>query len=151
MYGNKRWLAVEDQLERAGIDPVQREALPRVMAGIFSVLMLVAVSCVTSLVLAYWTIYGFSPWGFTGYTRLVGQVFSPEVSIILVFKTLAFSLAVSVIPMASALYDTARSGSGPSAAPLQGRAKAARELASMVRLFSVILFIEIFSLMVNYY
>ncbi len=143
------------QLARAGIDPVQREALPRVMAGIFSVLLLVAVSCVTALFLAYLTIYGFSPWGFTGYTRVVGQVFSPEVSIILIFKTLGFSLAVSIIPMASALYEKAQSGLVPSVAPfvvpMHGRAKAARELASMVRLFSVILLIEILSLMVNYY
>jgi phospholipid/cholesterol/gamma-HCH transport system permease protein len=34
---------------------------------------------------------------------------------------------------------------------LQGRSKAARELASMVRLFSVILLIEVASLLVNYY
>ena len=34
---------------------------------------------------------------------------------------------------------------------MQSRSKAARELASMVRLFSVILLIEVASLMGNYY
>jgi phospholipid/cholesterol/gamma-HCH transport system permease protein len=114
------------------------------LAGTFSVLMLVAVSCVTSLLLAYWTIYGFTPWGFAGYTRVVGQVLSPTVSLILVLKTVFFSLAVSLIPIASALYDSAGTS-------LQSRTKAARELASMVRLFSVILLIEVASLLVNYY
>lgn len=136
-----------DKLQRLGIDPIQREALPRVMAGIFSVLLLVAVSCVTSLVLAYLAIYGFSPWGFAGYTRVVGQVFSPAVSIILTFKTLFFSLAVSLIPMASSLYETAQT----SLVPQHGRSKAALELSGMVRLFSVILLIEVASLLVNYY
>jgi phospholipid/cholesterol/gamma-HCH transport system permease protein len=132
------------RLQEQGIDPIAREALPRVIAGVFSVLMLVAVSCLMSLVLAYLNVYGFTPWGFGGYTRVVGQVFSPAVSIILAMKTIAFSLAVSLIPMASAVYDNVST-------TLQGRSKAARELASMVRLFSVILLIEVASLLVNYY
>ncbi len=126
------------------IEALQREVLPRVMAGVFAVLMLVAVSCLMALGLAYLNIYGFTPWGFAGYTRVVGQVFSPAVSIILVMKTLAFSLAVSLIPMASAVYDNVDNA-------LHGRSKAARELASMVRLFSVILLFEVVSLMFNYY
>ncbi len=131
-------------LQQRGVDPIRHEVFPRVLAGVFSVQMLVAVSCLTSLVLAYLNVYGFTPWGFAGYTRVVGQVFSPAVSIILVAKSLAFSLAVSLIPMASAVYDNVN-------VALHGRSKAARELASMVRLFSVILLIEVASLLVNYY
>jgi phospholipid/cholesterol/gamma-HCH transport system permease protein len=133
-----------ERLRSQGVDPIQREALPRVLAGVFLVPMLVAVSCITSLIIAYITIFGFSPWGFDGYTRIVGQVFNPAISIILLLKTLLFSLAVSVIPIASALYDGVDM-------TLQGRSKAARELASMVRLFSVILLIEVASLVGNYY
>lgn len=133
-----------DRLQKSGIDPIQREALPRVVAGTFTVLTLVAVSCITSLILAYITIYGFTPWGFSGYTRVVGQVLSPVVTLILVMKTLLFSFAVSLIPMASSLYDNLHM-------PVQGRTKAAGELASMVRLFSVVLLIEVASLMINYY
>jgi phospholipid/cholesterol/gamma-HCH transport system permease protein len=133
-----------DKLVQQGVDPIQREALPRVLAGVFLVPMLVAVSCITSLIIAYITIYGFSPWGFEGYTRVVGQVFGPAISIILLLKTLLFSLAVSVIPMASALYDGIDT-------QIRGRSKAARELASMVRLFSVALLIEVASLIGNYY
>ncbi len=133
-----------DNLRQQGVDPIQREALPRVLAGMFLVPMLVAVSCITSLVIAYVTIYGLTPWGFDGYTRVVGQVFKPAISVILVLKTVFLSLAVSVIPMASALDE----GTDLS---VQGRSKAARELASMVRLFSVALLIELASLMGNYY
>jgi phospholipid/cholesterol/gamma-HCH transport system permease protein len=142
--GELREHGMLNRLQERGIDPIQREALPRVMAGVFTVLTLVAVSCITSLILAYLTIYGFSPWGFAGYTRVVGQVFSPTVTLILAMKTLLFSFAVSLIPMASSLYDNLHK-------PKQGRTKAAGELASMVRLFSVILLIEVASLMINYY
>ena len=133
-----------DALQRQGIDPICVEFLPRIMAGVFSVLMLAAVSCVLSLVLAYLTIYGFTPWALAGYTRVVGQVFNPAVTLILVLKTLFFSLAVSLIPMASSFYDGVSE-------PLHSRSKVANELAGMVRLFSVILLIEVASLIGNYY
>ena len=133
-----------DELARRGFDPVGREALPRVLAGVFLVWLLVAVTCVVSLLLAYFTIYGFTGSAFAGYTRVVGQVFSPAVSVILLLKTLFFSIAVSLIPISAALYDHVST-------TLRGRSKAARELASMVRLFSVILLIEVISLVGNYY
>jgi phospholipid/cholesterol/gamma-HCH transport system permease protein len=132
------------RLRSAGVDPIQREALPRVFAGLFLVPMLVAVSCITALVIAYLTIYGFTPWGFDSYTRVVGQVFTPTICIILALKTLFFSLAVSITPMAAAFSDDADMSK-------YGRTKAARELAAMVRLFTVILVIEVISLIGNYY
>ncbi len=132
------------RLHAMGIDPIQREALPRVFAGLFLVPMLVAVSCVTALVIAYVTIFGFTPWGFTGYTRIVGQVFTPVISFILILKTLFFSFAVSITPMAAAFNENA-------SADRHGRTKAAQELAAMVRLFTAILIIEVISLVGNYY
>lgn len=133
-----------EELQRQGIDPIRREFFPRAVAGVFSVLMLAAVSCVLSLILAYLSIYGFTHWALAGYTRVVGQIFNPAVSMIFLLKTLFFSLAVSLIPMASSLYDTRST-------QLHSRSKAANELAAMVRLFFVILLIEIASLMGNYY
>ncbi|MEO8407051.1 MAG: ABC transporter permease, partial [Oxalobacteraceae bacterium] len=93
-----------DALQRQGIDPIRREFLPRVLSGVFSVWMLGAVSCIMTLLLAYLAIYGFTPWALAGYTRVVGHVFNPAVSLILVLKIFFFSLAVSFIPMASAYY-----------------------------------------------
>jgi phospholipid/cholesterol/gamma-HCH transport system permease protein len=133
-----------DALRRQGLDPIRHEFLPRVLAGVFSVWMLGAVSCIMTLVLAYLAIYGFTPWALAGYTRVVGQVFNPAVTMILVLKIFFFSLAVSFIPMASAYYAglvTVR----------RGRTNLATGLAGMVRLFAVVLVIEVASLMGNYY
>lgn len=123
-----------------GDEPVRDEVLPRVVAGIFAVWTLVAVSCVVALIGAYVVVYGFAVGGFAVFTRTVGQVFSPDISMIFVLKTLFLSLAVGLIPMAWAWTGPWRRGSD-----------AGRELQVLVRLFIVILLIEVVSLMGNYY
>ena len=127
-------------LQQSGQDPVRLEVLPRVTAGIFSTVTLAALSCVVALVMAYLASYGFTLSGVPVYTRLFGQVFNPDVTLIFVLKTLFFALAVSLIPMASALYD-----------PIDLRFRASAELRMLVRMFAVILVIEVVSLMGNYY
>lgn len=129
-----------ENLQRDGIDPIRREVLPRVAAGIFSTLTLAVLSCVVALVVAYLAIYGFGVAGVAGYTRLFGQVFDPAVTLIFILKTLFFSLAVSLIPMASALYGLGESNTRTSA-----------EMRGLVRMFAVILLIEVLSLVGNYY
>jgi phospholipid/cholesterol/gamma-HCH transport system permease protein len=129
-----------DGLRRQGINPINREVLPRVMAGIFSTITLAVLSCVVSLLVAYVTIYGFNLAGFAGYTRLFGQVFTPAVTLIFVMKTLLFSLAVSLIPMASALHGSAVNNTRTSA-----------EMRGLVRMFAVLLLVEVLSLVGNYY
>ncbi len=129
-----------DALRRRGREPVTVEVLPRVVAGVFSAITLAALSCVVALGLAYLAVYGASSAGLAAYTRMFGQVFNPAVALIFILKTLFFSLAVSVIPMASALYDLEGDGSRESAA-LQG----------LVRMFAVLLLIESASLVGNYY
>ena len=123
-----------------GINPIHREVLPRVVSGIFSTITLAVLSCVVALVVAYVATYGFDVSGFAGYSRLFGQVFGPAVTTIFVMKTLLFSLAVSLIPMASALYGNATSNTRTSA-----------EMRGLVRMFAVILLIEVLSLVGNYY
>ncbi|MDH3461713.1 MAG: ABC transporter permease [Burkholderiaceae bacterium] len=129
-----------DALRRQGVDPMCTEALPRVVAGAFSVVTLASVSCVVSLVLAYLVVHGFTPWGLAGYTRTVGQVFSPVVTTIFSLKTIFYSLAVSMIPMTSGLYDLPPT-----------RSRTSTELQGLVRLFVVILLVEVASLVGNYY
>ena len=82
---------------------------PRVLADAFAVLALATLSSVVVLVLAYLTVYGFSPWGLAGFTRTVGQVFDLPVSLGFVLKTLFFSLAVAVVPLAASLEAGAQS------------------------------------------
>jgi phospholipid/cholesterol/gamma-HCH transport system permease protein len=128
------------RLARDGRDPVVTQALPRALAGIYATLTLAAMSCVVALVLAYLGVYGFTLAGVAAYTRVFGHVFNPAVSLIFVLKTLLFSLAVAIIPMASGIYDVEGGGSRESAA-LQG----------LVRMFVVLLVLEGASLAGNYY
>jgi len=129
--------------EKAGADPLRHELLPRVVAGMFAVQLLAAVSCVIATVLAYFAVYGFSVGGLSGFTRVLGQIFNPGVSLIFALKTLFFGLAVALIPVAAFLR-------GPQSAVAPG-ARASRELDSLVRLFTAILVIEVVSLVGNYY
>jgi len=128
------------QIRQAGQDPLALEAVPRMLAGLFSTATLAALSGVVAIVLAYLAVNGLSSAGFEAYTRVFGRVFNGTVTLILVLKTALFALAVSVIPMASALQDLQTRGSRESAA-LQG----------LVRMFAVLLVLEAVSLVGNYY
>lgn len=119
------------------------EAMPRVVAGVFASVLLAALSCLVALVLAYLTVYGFTLSAVPAYTRLFGQVFNPAVTLIFTLKTLFFSLAVALMPVASALNDL-RQNAGPEQRP-------GAELRALARMFGVILLIEIASLVGNYY
>jgi phospholipid/cholesterol/gamma-HCH transport system permease protein len=132
-------------LQRAGGEADEQgllrgELLPRALAAVFSVLLLAALSCVVALVLTYLTVYGFSPWGLPGYTRSVGGVFTPAVTLIFSLKTLFFSLAVAVVPLAASAQRDA-----------QGRYSRRSDISEFARLFSVVLLIEVVSLLGNYY
>jgi phospholipid/cholesterol/gamma-HCH transport system permease protein len=132
-----------DEMRRQGLDPVRREVLPRVVAGMFSGVTLAALSSAVVLVVAYVASYGFTVSGIASYIRLFGQVFSPAVTLIFVLKTLFFSLTVSLIPMASALYGM------PDMRGASVRTSA--EMRGLVRMFALILLIEVASLVGNYY
>ena len=129
-----------EALQRAGLDPLRHELLPRVVAGIFGVLLLAAMSCAIATLLAYLAIYGFTLGGLGGFTRTMGQVFNPGVALIFAIKTLLFSLAVALIPVAAFLRGR-----------VPGASRSSPELESLVRLFAAILLIEVASLMGNYY
>lgn len=128
-----------ESLRARGADPVRVEMLPRVVAGVFACITLAALSCVVALVLAYLGVYGFNLAGVSSYTRMFGQVFTPSVTLVFALKTLFFSLAVALIPMAAGLNDTGRHGQPDS------------ELGGLARMFAVLLLIEVASLMGNYY
>jgi phospholipid/cholesterol/gamma-HCH transport system permease protein len=129
-----------DEAAARGADPLRHEVLPRVVAGVFCALMLAAVSCVVTLVAAYLSAYGFTTSGFAAYTRTVGHVFSPAVSLIFGLKILFFGITVALMPIAAAL----------DAAPRR-RANTSVELQGLVRMFLVIVLIEVASLVGNYY
>lgn len=125
---------------RDGRDPLRAEVLPRVASGVFSALLLAAVSCAVTLVLAYLSVYGPVSSGLEAYTRTVGQIFNPGVSLIFGLKILFLALAVALVPMAAALDEAPRTRRSTSA-----------EVQGLVRMFLVILLIEAASLVGNYY
>ena len=117
---------------------LRTELVPRAMASAFSVLTLAMVSSVIALVQAYLTVYGLSLWGLPGYTRTVGQVFDLAVTLGFVLKTILFSLAVAVVPLAASLEAAQRPTASSTVQP------------GAVRLFLVLLLMEAASLAVKY-
>lgn len=129
-----------EALRRQGVDPLGHQVLPRVLGGMFAVLLLALVSCTISLVLAYIAVHGFTLAGVASYNHAVGNIFTPAVSLIFSLKTLLFALAVSLLPAATALRDVPRRASRTSV-----------ELQGLVQMFVLMLIIEIASLVGNYY
>ncbi|TFZ04150.1 MlaE family ABC transporter permease [Ramlibacter humi] len=127
-------------LRRAGVDPLVREVMPRMLAGGYAVVTLAALSCVVAGIVAYLAVYGDTLAGLPAYTRMFGHVFEPTVALIFMLKTVFFAVAVAVIPMASGANDIAAPSQRESAA-LQG----------LVRMFAVLLLLEAASLVGNYY
>ena len=126
---------------QTGTGALVLEAMPRALAGMFAVLTLAVVSCVVALVLAYLVVHGPTHQAFDSYTRKVGQVFNPAVTLIFVLKTLFFSLAVSLIPTVS----------GMNREPASSRRSDLPEVQGLMRMFLLILLIEVASLVGNYY
>jgi phospholipid/cholesterol/gamma-HCH transport system permease protein len=118
---------------------LRRDLVPQVLANAFAVLSLAMVSSVIVLVLAYISVYGFLPWGVDDYTRTVGRIFQPAVTIGFVLKTVFFGLAVAVIPSA-AMLERHRFGIHSRSTVQPGA----------VRLLFVLLLIEAASLAVKY-
>jgi phospholipid/cholesterol/gamma-HCH transport system permease protein len=129
-----------DALRARGVEPLSQEVLPRVLAGMFAVLLLALLSCLISLVLAYIAVHGFTLAGAASYNHAVGNIFNPVVSLIFCLKTLLFALAVALLPVANALRDISRRASRTSV-----------ELQGLVQMFVLMLVIEIASLVGNYY
>lgn len=128
------------EMQAAGASPLHRELVPRITAAAISVASLTTLSCAIALVLAYVGLYGFSPWAFDQYTRVVGQVFGAAALAGLALKCLLFGLAVALIPIATGLEaERGRFKSAPLAV-----------LGGLVKLFFVIGLIEILSLAVKY-
>ena len=118
---------------------LRRELVPQVIANAFAVLSLAMVSSVLVLILAYVSVYGSSPWGVLDYTRTVGRVFNPAVTIGFILKTVLFGLAVAVIPSAAILEEQR-----------YGRQSSSTVQPGAVRLLFVLLVIEAASLAVKY-
>jgi phospholipid/cholesterol/gamma-HCH transport system permease protein len=119
---------------------LRRDLVAEVSGNAFAVLTLAVVSSVLVLALAYVNVYGLSPWGLYDYTRTVGRVFDPTVTIGFALKTVLFGFAVAVIP-AAAIVEIQRFGYDKRSTMQPGA----------VRLLFVLLVIEAASLAVKYF
>jgi phospholipid/cholesterol/gamma-HCH transport system permease protein len=124
----------------AGQDPLRDRVLPEALASLFAAVTLTLVSSLITLVLTYLSVYGFGSWGLAGFTRSVGQIFTPVIVLIFLIKTLLLSLAVAIIPMLPTLREQSQA-----AAPGGG------DIGRLARLLAVVLLIELLSLVGNYY
>lgn len=131
--------SAQQNWQKLDLDLMRRDLVPQVIAGTFAVLAMAMVSSVIVLVLAYVNVYGVSPWGLAGYTRTVGRVFEPAVSIGFALKTLLFGLAVAIIPMAAMLEPSRLA-----------RKSASTVQPGAIRLLSVLILIEAGSLTLKY-
>lgn len=128
-----------EELAAAGIDPFEREFLPRVAASAVSVFTLTTLACLLVLALTYLLMYGLSPWGFSPYTRTIALVFSLPALVGFLVKSIAFGIAVALIPISAGLEATKAPASVPDAV-----------MGGMVRLFFSLGLIEIFGLAIKY-
>ncbi|MCS6787430.1 MAG: ABC transporter permease [Thiobacillaceae bacterium] len=126
-------------LQASGVDPMRFEFTPRVIGGAVSVYSLTLLSCVLASVLAYVAVYGLQPWALGEFRHVIAKIFTPVALIALTLKSLAFGLAVTVIPMRAGLEAPRMLFFAPIAV-----------LRGMVRLFFVLMLIEVASLSLVY-
>ena len=112
--------------------------LPRLLASMLTVPLLAAISGVLALAVAYLSLHGLTLWAMAGFTRIVGQIFDPATLLVLGLKTLAFSLVVAVVPLASAVHDAG------------GASRTRAGLRALSRLFVLLLLVEVVALLAQY-
>lgn len=69
---------------------------PQMVAVWWTMLMAAAISGLLVLAFTYFMSYGFAPWGWESYTRMVGRVMDTATLLVLVLKVLLFALIVAV-------------------------------------------------------
>lgn len=125
---------------RQQIDPLARDVLPRTVAGLVALPTLAMLASLIAMILCYLMLYGPTIGAFSGYTRAVGKIFEPAAATIFGLKTLVFSFAVSLVPMASAALER-----------LPDQSNAGLALRNLVRTSLLIVLVEMLSLVGNYY
>jgi len=130
---------LEDQ-EEHGASPLHGELVPRIAAAALSVFSLTTLGVALAMYLSYALFYGTSVSGFHVYTRVVSHVFDAQILVGALLKCGLFGLAVALIPLATGL--EAERGNVHTIP--------ATVLAGLMKLFLVICFLEMLSLVVKY-
>ncbi len=128
-----------EALESAGVDTLRLEFMPRVIGGMISVLALTTLTCVLAVLLAYLAVYGVQTWSVPDFNRVMARVFDAPALAGMLLKSLAFGLAVTVIPVAEGLATPRKLFMAPISV-----------LRGMVRLFFALMLIEVAALAAKY-
>lgn len=130
---------LEDR-EEAEASPLHAELVPRIAGAALSVAALTSLGCLIAVWLSYVVFYGFTPAGLSEFSRIVSNVFDGIELALFCLKCLLFGLAVAIIPAATALEAE------------RGVIKSlpAVVLAGLLKLFFVILAVEVASLVLKY-
>lgn len=115
------------------------EALPRILASFFVVVLSVVSLTVLLLALAYAQLYGFNPSGFAAYTRLLGSVFEPAIVFSWSVKLFFLAWCVSLLPMATLLVSS-----------MSHQHNADLQLQTLIRVVLILLVIKLLSLSAAY-
>ena len=130
---------LEDR-EEAEASPLHAELVPRIAGAALAVTSLTTLGCLITTWLSYVVFYGFTPAGLVEFTRIVGNVFDGIELIGFGLKCLLFGLAVAIIPAATGL--EAERG--------VMKSLPAVVLGGLLKLFAVILAVEVAFLVVKY-
>jgi phospholipid/cholesterol/gamma-HCH transport system permease protein len=128
-----------DALAHCKVPPMQFEFLPRLIGGVISVVLLTSLAGLSSLLLAYLSIYGASLAGFQPFTHTMAKIFDFRIVAGLLVKCALFGLAVTLIPLTAGLETPKKLFMVPVSV-----------LRGMMRVFFAIVAIEVVSLALKY-
>lgn len=126
-------------LHDVGLDAYRMEFLPRLLMGIYGVVMFAALGSAVVLLTLYQGIYGFTTAGYDSFTNIFARVMTPFFAFIFAGKAIAFGYIVALIPLTSAFSKT-RFG-----------LRRDTELVTLARMLFLIMVAEVLSLVINYY
>ena len=106
-----------------------RTALPYSVGNSLAVLVLTVLGGIISLFVAYLVVHGFTLWAWPAYTRLIGEVFDPILSLAFLVKLGLFAVSVGIAPTTLLLESRQRD-------------PGLREMRVMVRLLLLLVAIE---------
>ncbi|THU02049.1 ABC transporter permease [Lampropedia puyangensis] len=128
-----------NRLREAGADALRLEFLPRLLMGIYGVVMFSIMGSAIVTLTMYQGIYGYTWAGHETFTHVFARVMTPFFTFIFAGKAIAFGYIVALIPLTSAFSST-RFG-----------LRRDTELATLARMLLLLMAVQVLSLVINYY
>ncbi len=127
------------RLDEAGVDVMRAEFLPRLLMGVYAAVVLAAFGSAVALLTIYLGLYGSSGAGVGAFSHVFGRTMTPLFTSVFAAKVLAFGYIAALIPLTVAFID-ARYG-----------LRRDSELGTLARVLTLLMLVEVLSLIANYY